>query len=69
MDSYPLPCIDELLSKLQRAKYFSRLDLHDRYFHVPTEDYDVHKTAFSCKYSTNKYLVMPFGFMNTPRTF
>ena len=69
VDSYPLPRIDELLSRLQGAKYFSRLDLRDGYFHVPIADQDVHKTAFSCRYGTYEYLVMPFGLMNAPSTF
>ena len=69
VDSYPLPRIDELLSRLQGDKYFSRLDLCDRYFHIPVADQDVHKTAFTCRYSTNEYLVMPFGLMNVPSTF
>ena len=33
-DSYPLPRIEELLSRLKGAQYFSRLDLRDGYFHV-----------------------------------
>ena len=69
VDSYPLPHIDELLSRLQGAKYFSRLDLRDGYFHVPIAEQDVHKTAFSCRYGTYEYLVMPFGLMNAPGTF
>ena len=69
VDSYPLPRIDELLSRLQGARYFSRLDLRDGYFHVPVADQDVHKTAFSCRYGTYEYLVMPFGLMNAPSTF
>ena len=69
VDSYPLPRIDELLSRLQGAKYFSRLDLRDGYFHVPVAEQDVHKTAFSCRYGTYEYLVMPFGLMNAPSTF
>ena len=35
VDSYPLPHIDEVPSRLQGAKYFSRLDLYNGYFHVP----------------------------------
>ena len=30
-DSWPLPCIDEMLAILKGAKYFSKLDLHDGY--------------------------------------
>ena len=69
VDPYPLPHIDELLSRLQGAKYFSRLDLSDRYLYVPIADWDVHKTALSCKYSTYEYLLMPFGFINALETF
>ena len=38
VDSYPLPHINELLSRLQGTRYFSRLDLCDGYFHVPVAD-------------------------------
>ena len=69
VDLYPLPHINELLSRLQGAKFFSRLDLHDGYFYIPVADYDMHKTAFSCQYGTYEYLLMPFGLTNTPSTF
>ena len=69
VDSYPLPRIDELLSKLQRARYFSRLDFRDGYFYVFVVDKDLYKTAFSCRYGIYEYLVMPFGLMNAPSTF
>ena len=35
VDLYSFPCIDELLSRLWGAKYFSSLDLSGGYFHVP----------------------------------
>ena len=69
MNSYPLPYIDELLSRLQVVKYLSGLDLYDRYFHVPIVDKDVQKTAFSCRYSTYEYLGILFGLINAPGTF
>ena len=68
-NSYSLPCIEELLSWLKGAQNFSRLDLRDGYFHVPIAKEDIHKTAFSCRYGTFEYLVMPFGLMNAPSTF
>ena len=68
-DSYPLPHIEELLSWLKGAQYFSRLDLRDGYFHVPIGKEDIHKTVFSCRYDTFEYLIMPFGLMNALSTF
>ena len=38
IDSYPLPRINEFLSRLQGAKYFSRLDLYNIYFQISIED-------------------------------
>ena len=40
-DSYPLPCIEELLSRLKGVQYFSHLDLRDGYFHIPIAKEDV----------------------------
>ena len=68
-NSYPLSRIEELLSQLKGAQYFSHLDLRDGYFHVPIAKEDVHKMAFSCRYSTFEYLFMPFGLMNAPSIF
>ena len=68
-DFYLLPHIEELLSWLKGAQYFSHLDLRDGYFRVPIAREDVHKTAFSCGYGTFEYLVTPFGLMDDPSTF
>ena len=68
-DSYPLPRIDEMLTRLKGARYFSRLDLRDGYHQLPMALQDVPKTAFSCRYGTFEYLVMPMGLTNAPSTF
>ena len=34
-DAWPLPRIDDLLSRLRGATVFSKLDLRDAYYHVP----------------------------------
>ena len=31
LDAWPLPCIDEVLSRLRGVRCFSKLDLHDGY--------------------------------------
>ena len=69
LDSYPLPCIEELLSWLKGAQYFSYLDLRDGYFHVPIAKEDVHKMDSSCRYSMFEYLVIPFRLINAPSIF
>ena len=45
-NSYPLPRIDDLLDKLQGAKYFSSLDLLAGYHQLGLRKEDIQKTAF-----------------------
>lgn len=46
-DDEPLPDVDNLFSKLDNAKYFSKLDLTKGYWVIPIREEDKHKTAFS----------------------
>ena len=68
-ESYPLPRIEDLLSWLKGAQYFSYLDLRDGYFYIPIAKEDIYKTVFSYRYGTFEYLVIPFGLMNAPSIF
>jgi len=37
-DKYPMPRIDDILDKLKGAKYFSKLDLTDGFYHIFLDD-------------------------------
>jgi hypothetical protein len=69
LDSYPLPRIDQLTNCLDRARVFSKIDLNNAYHQLPVAEEDRYKTAFSCRYGTFEFKVMPFGLCNAPSTF
>ena len=45
-DRYPLPCINYLIDRLGRARYFTTLDLASGYHQIAMKNADIHRTAF-----------------------
>ncbi|XP_044158409.1 uncharacterized protein LOC122944239, partial [Bufo gargarizans] len=68
-DAYPLPRIEESLTALGSAAYFSTLDLTSGYWQVPMAPADREKTAFTTPMGLFEFNCMPFGLCNAPGTF
>ena len=68
-DAYPIPRIDESLSKLGDAKFFTTLDLGSAFWQVPLRKKDREKTGFACEFGLYQWKRMPFGLCNATATF
>ena len=68
-DAYPIPRIDESLSKLGDAKFFTTLDLGSAFWQVPLRKKDREKTGFACELGLYQWKKMPFGLCNATATF
>uniref|UniRef100_A0A669D8G6 ribonuclease H n=1 Tax=Oreochromis niloticus TaxID=8128 RepID=A0A669D8G6_ORENI len=68
-DAFPLPRIEETLTSLTRAQWFSTLDLASGYWQVQTDPTDREKTAFTTPVGLFEFERMPFGLCNAPATF
>ena len=67
--NYPLPNIENLLARLQGAKYFSILDLRSGYHHIGLHKNSRHLTAFTTPAGKFEYTVLPFGLNISPTHF
>lgn len=69
-DAYPLPQMESILSKLRRAKYITKIDLHKGFLQVPLNQSSKEYTAFIVPgRGLFHFKRMPFGLTNSPATF
>lgn len=66
---YPLPLIQETLSQLSTAKYYTKLDVISAFNRIRIAEGEEWMTAFNTRYGLFESLVMPFGLSNAPATF
>lgn len=68
-DAYPLPRVEESLTSLKKAEWYSTLDLASGYWQVEVHPADKEKTAFATPLGLYEFERMPFGLCNAPATF
>ena len=64
-----MPRVEDILSKLIGAKYFSTLDLHAGYHHIPLNEDSIPKPAFTSPFGKYEHLKVPFGLAQAPAYF
>ena len=68
-DRYPLPLIDEMLQRVSKARFFTRLDIRQGFHRIRMDPDSEDLTTFRTRYGSFKYKVMPFRVTNGPATF
>ena len=68
-DAEPIPTLEELLSKLKGAKYFTKCDLTKGYWQIPLAEDCKKYTAFQTSRGLMEFNYMPFGLSTAACTF
>src|SRR5258708_340222 len=68
-NSYLLPLVSDMLTRLHDAEWFTTLDLHWGFNNVHLKEGDKWKAAFSTNQGLFEPLIMFFGLCNSPATF
>jgi len=68
-DTYPLPHIEDLLTKTSEARVFSKIDLVSGFHQIPVHEEDQHYLAFTALDDSYTYCYVPFGLNIAPALF
>lgn len=68
-DAYPMPHIDDLLQRIEKASYITTLDLCKGYWQVPLEQKSREYTTFRTPMGLYQFTAMLFGLHGAPATF
>ena len=67
--TWPMPKVEDIFSKLNGATYFTTLDLHAGYHHIPLDKSSIPKTAFNSPFGKYEYVKVPVGLTQAPAYF
>ena len=68
-NNYSLLLISELQNRLQRAQWFTKLDIFDVFNRIRIKEKDEWKTIFRIRLKHYEYLIMSFDLINASATF
>ena len=64
-----MPKVEDIFSKLNRATYFTTLDLLAGYHHIPLDKPSIPKMAFNSPFGKYEYAKVQFGLAQAPAYF
>ena len=64
--TWPMPKVEDIFSKLNGATYFTTLDLHAGYHHIPLDKSSIPKVAFNLPFGKYEYVKVLFGLPQAP---
>ena len=64
-----MPKVEDIFSKLNRATYFTTLDLRAGYHHIPLDKPSIPKTGFNSPIGKFECMKVPFGLAQAPAYF
>ena len=68
-DRYMVLFVDEMREQLRKAKWFTLMDLQDRYYHLCIRKGDEWKIVFRTRYRYYEFTIMPMELTNIVASF
>ncbi|GFS71009.1 uncharacterized protein K02A2.6 [Nephila pilipes] len=68
-EHYQIPCTDDIISRLERKKIFSVVDLKDDFWHASLDEVSSEICTFNTPFGRYKFNKLPFGIVSVPEVF
>ena len=68
-DRYIVPLVNKIREQLRKAKWFTLMDLQDKYYYLYIKEEDEQKTIFKTRYRHYKFTIMLIGLTNVVTSF